>query len=100
MARSGWSEMVADTWRYDVIKHPDEFIARHWSSRVSDDPLRLAIEIESHLENAEKYGAEKKLDEVISLLSKQHCHDPNHGYGCAFEADRDHFIKLIKDNLS
>lgn len=63
--------MIADTWRYDVIKNPEEFLSQHWSGRLLDTPLLLAIEIENHLENAEKYGAEKERDRIVKALSKQ-----------------------------
>ena len=70
MTRSGWSEMISDTWRYEVIKNPEEFLSQHWSSRLIDSPLLLAIEIENHLDNAEKYGAEKERDRIVKVLSK------------------------------
>jgi len=97
--RVGWSEMIADTWRQDAMERPEEFLSQHWSRRLLDTPLLLAIEVENHLENAEKYGAEKMMNNIIDLLSKQKCHDDAHGYGCAYEADGDYFIKLIKDEF-
>lgn len=68
--RAGWSEMIADTWRQEAANNPDEFLARHWSSRLLDSPLLLAVEIENHLENAEKYGAEKERERIIKKLNK------------------------------
>jgi hypothetical protein len=68
--RVGWSEMIADTWRQDAMDRPEEFLSQHWSNRLIDTPLLLAIEVENHLENAEKYGAEKERQRIIDKLDK------------------------------
>jgi len=60
--------MIADTWRQDAMERPEEFLAQHWSRRLLDTPLLLAIEIENHLENAEKYGAEKEREKIAQLI--------------------------------
>ena len=87
MARSGWSEMIADTWRYDVIRNPEGFLSQHWSSRLIDTPLLLAIEIENHLENAEKYGAGKERERIMKALDKY----------TFYRFEKDEVIRLIEE---